>query len=63
MKQYWQFDFYRDGKRKRRFFHGSEGALQRRIKKYECDHKELRPLSKSRVQHLIAEKKAYIIEL
>lgn len=63
MKQYWQFDFYRDGRKKTRFFHATDAALQRRIKKYECDRKDLRQLSKSKVQYLKMEKKAHIIDL
>ncbi len=63
MKQYWQFDFYRDGQKKRRFFYGTEAALQRRIKKYECDRKDLRNISQSRVQYLKMEKEAHFISL
>lgn len=63
MKQYWQFDFYRDGKKKTRFFHGTDSQLQRRIRKYECDYKDLISLSKSRVKYLKTEKRAHIIEL
>lgn len=63
MKHYWQFDFYRDGNKKTRFFHGTEAALGQRTKKYDCDSKELKNLSKSRVEYLKLVKKAHFIDL
>lgn len=63
MKQYWQFDFYRDGLKKTRFFYGSEAAVRRRTRRYECDQKELVNLTKSKVNYLKSEKKAHFIDL
>ncbi|MEQ8200128.1 MAG: hypothetical protein ABRQ24_01765 [Syntrophomonadaceae bacterium] len=63
MKQYWQFEFYRDGHKRTRFFYGTEAALQRRTKKYECDRKDVRNISKTRADFLKTEKKAHFIDL
>jgi hypothetical protein len=63
MKQYWQFDYYRGEIKKTRFFYGTEAKLKQRTKKYECDRKDLRNISKSRVEYLKTEKNAHFIEL
>lgn len=63
MKQYWQLDYYRNGNRTTRFFYGTEAAVQRRVRRYECDHKDLRHMSKSRVEFLKAEKQKHFIDL
>ncbi|MDD3364170.1 MAG: hypothetical protein PHZ03_04260 [Syntrophomonas sp.] len=63
MRLYWQFDYLSDFGSKTRYFYGTEAAAQRRIKKYNCDRKDLRNLSKSRVQYLKMEKKAHFIDL
>ncbi len=63
MKQYWQFDFHGEFGWKTRYFYGTEAKVQRRIKRYTCDSKELRNISKSRVENLKVEKRAHIIDL
>ncbi|PKM76014.1 MAG: hypothetical protein CVU90_14555 [Firmicutes bacterium HGW-Firmicutes-15] len=63
MRLYWQFDYLTDFGRKTRYFYGTEAAAQRRIKKYKCDMKGLRNLSKTTAQYLKMEKKAHFIDL
>lgn len=63
MKQYWQLDYFRDGHCTTRFFYGTESAVQRRARRYQCDHKDLRLISKSRVEFLRTEKQKIIISL
>ncbi len=63
MKQYWQFKYHSEFGWKTRFFYGTEAKVQSRIKRYTCDMKELKNISKSRVQNLKEEKKAHIIDL
>ncbi|MEN6462130.1 MAG: hypothetical protein ABFC94_12260 [Syntrophomonas sp.] len=63
MKEYWQFDYYINGYRKTRFFYGTHAAVLRRTRHYECDNKELKTMSKSKVQYLKTEKNARIIDL
>lgn len=63
MKQYWQFDYMSDFGKKIRYFYGTEAAVQRRVKRYKGDSKELRRLSKSKAQYLIEEKKMHFIDL
>ena len=62
MKNYWQFDFYVDGRQKTRYFFGTDAAVQKRVKKYKCDRKDLRGMSKSKAEYL-REKKTHIIDL
>lgn len=63
MKEYWQFDFLSDFGMKTRYFYGTEAAVQKRIKQYKYDSKNLRIVSKSRAQYLKTEKKAHFIDL
>jgi hypothetical protein len=63
MKQYWQFDYLSDFGPKTRYFYGTEAAVQRRLKHYQCEVKELKKLDKSRAKYLIMERKAHLIEL
>ncbi|MDD4802344.1 MAG: hypothetical protein PHF24_05310 [Syntrophomonas sp.] len=63
MKLYWQLDYLSDFGKKTRYFYGTEAAAQRRTKRYKCENRDLRNLSKSRVQYLKTEKKAHFIEL
>jgi hypothetical protein len=63
MRQYWQFNFYVDGRQKTRYFYGTPAAAERRAKRYTCDSRELRRLSKSKAQYLKAEKNARFITL
>lgn len=63
LKEYWQFDYLRDSVQETRCFHGTEAAVQRRIKHYESDMKELKKLDKSRAEELIMERKTHLIEL
>ena len=63
MRQYWQFDYLSDFGNKTRYFYGTEAACQSRIKKYKCERKDLRILSKTTVQYLKMEKKVHFIDL
>lgn len=63
MKLYWQFEYVTDFGSKTRYFYGTETAAQRRIKRYTSDRKDLKNISKSRVEFLKTEKKAYFIDL
>ena len=63
MKQYWQFDYLRDSVPQTRYFHGTEAAVQRRIKHINSDVKELKKLGKSIAKNLIMEQKTHLIEL
>jgi len=63
MKLYWQFDFFTDFGKKTRYFHGTEAAVQRKINRYKCDSKDLKNISKTKVQYLKTEKKAHFIDL
>jgi gas vesicle protein len=63
LKDYWQFDYLRDSVQQTRYYHGTEAAVQRRIKHYEGDGKELKKLDKSSAEALIMEQKTHLIEL
>lgn len=63
LKEYWQFDSLRDSIQQTRYFHGTEAAVQRRIKHLKSDVKELKKLDQSRAEDLIMEQKTHIIEL
>lgn len=63
LKEYWQFDYLRDSIQQTRYFHGTEAAVQRRIKHLKSDVKELKKLDQSRAEDLIMEQKTHIIEL
>lgn len=63
MKQYWQFDFFTDFGKKTRYFYGTEAAVQRKVKSYKYDNKDLKNISKTRFQYLKTEKKAHLIDL
>jgi gas vesicle protein len=63
LKEYWQFDYQRDSVQQTRYFHGTEAAVQRRIRHLNCDVQELKKLDKSRAEYLISEQKTHIIEL
>lgn len=63
MRQYWQFNYLSDFGNKTRYFYGTEVAVQRRIKNYKCESKDLIYLSKSKAQYLKTEKKAHFIVL
>ncbi|WP_054694174.1 hypothetical protein [Syntrophomonas palmitatica] len=63
MRQYWQFDYYVGGRHKVRYFYGTEAAVNNRIKKYECESKELIVLNRSQAIYLKTEKKIHIIKL
>ena len=63
LKEYWQFDYLRDSVQQTRYFHGTEAAVQRRIKHLKSDVNELKKLEQSRAEDLIMEQKTHIIEL
>ena len=63
LKEYWQFDYLRDSVQQTRYFHGTEAAVQRRIKHLKSDVKELKKLEKSIAKDLIMEQKTHLIEL
>lgn len=63
LKEYWQLDYLRDSVQQTRYFHGTEAAVQRRIKHLKGDVKELKKLDKFIAKDLIMEQKAHLIEL
>jgi len=63
MKEYWQVEYVKDAMQQTRYFHGTEAAVQRRIKHYKSDIKAIRKLDKSSAESLIMEQKAHLIEL
>jgi len=63
MRQYWQLDYHGEFGWKTRYFYGTEAKVQGRAKRYTCDVKELKNISKSIAQYLKEEKKAHIIVL
>lgn len=63
MRQYWQLDYFCDFGWKTRYFYGTEAAVQRRARNYESDRKNLKNISKSRVEFLKTEKNARFISL
>jgi len=50
LKEYWQFDYLRDSIQQTRYFHGTEAAVQRRIKHLKSDVKEHKKLDQSRAE-------------
>ena len=63
LKEYWQFDYLRGSDQQTRYFHGTEAAVQRRVKHYESEVIELKKLDKSIAKDLIMEQKTHLIEL
>lgn len=63
MRQYWQFEYFVDGKHKIRYFYGTEAAVNRRAKRYDGCGKQIKLLNKSEVLHLKQEKEARFIDL
>lgn len=62
MRKYWQFDYSAYGRHKTRYFYGTEAAVNSRIKRYECENKELKKLTRPEVAS-IKEQNAHIIVL
>ncbi|NLO21189.1 MAG: hypothetical protein GX119_04230 [Syntrophomonadaceae bacterium] len=63
MRQYWQFEYLSDFGKKIRYFYGTEAAVQRRIKRYQGDGKELKNLNRSKAKYLKMENKVNFITL
>ncbi len=63
MRQYWQLDYFCDFGWRTRYFYGTEAAVQRRARRYESERKNLKNISRSRVDFLKSEKKAHFITL
>ena len=63
MRKYWQLDYFCDFGWRTRYFYGTEAAVQSRVRRYKSDNKNLKNISKSRVQFLKSEKNAHFIVL
>ncbi len=63
MKEYWQVEYLKDSVPQTRYFHGTEAAVQRRIRHYKSDVQAIKKLDKSSAESILMEKKAHLIEL
>ena len=63
LKDYWQFDYVRDAVPHTRYFHGTEAAVQRRIKNIQGESKQFQVLEQAQAEELARANNTHIIEL
>ncbi|HRY13950.1 MAG TPA: hypothetical protein P5309_10290 [Syntrophomonadaceae bacterium] len=63
LKEYWQFDYVRDSVPHTRYFHGTEAAVQRRVKRIQGEFKQFQVLDQAQAEELAKANNTHIIEL
>jgi len=63
LKDYWQFDYIRDSVPHTRYFHGTEAAVQRRVKNIQGEPKQFQVLEQAKAEELAQANNTHIIEL
>lgn len=62
-KEYWQLDYVRDAVQHTRYFHGTEAAVQRRIKHIQGEEKDLKLVDQAQAEELAQAQKTHIIKV
>ncbi len=63
LKEYWQFEYVRDSVPHTRYFHGTEAAVQRRVKSIQGESKRFQVLDQARAEELAQANNTHIIKL